>query len=265
MKRYKILIGVFVIVLLVFLPIIIFFNKNSYKGSDYRVGIFADNGVAVVSLSRSRKMINFLRVSPEARIWIPGGMGWYRSEVVKKIINQENKKNLYDDVLFYNFGFRADKILFLKDVDNWRGKLWFRIRLNSLISKNEELDNDVDIKSDWLDKIMMRDFSEANIFNEDLKLSIINVGKEAGLANFIGKNLERMGFAVTSVISDENSEVDGCMVLYGESVEKTYSWNLLKDVFNCNFKKESLLNNNEIEIYLDDKFASMIKYSSYKK
>lgn len=244
---------------------IVFFKKNNVSRGDYRVGIFADNGIAIVSLSRPRKMINFLKVSPEAKIWIPEGMGWYRSEVVKKIISQENKKKLYDEVLFYNFGFKADKIIFLKNVDNWRSKLWLRIKLNNLINKNEQLDNDVDIKSDWLDKIMMRDFSESKVFNEDLKLSVINTGKETGLASFIGKNLERMGFSVTSVVSDDDTKTDGCVLLYGDGVEKTYSWNLLKEIFNCNSKKESLLNNNEIELYFDDKFASVIKYSSYKK
>lgn len=264
MKKYKILVGLIFSLLLIVLLIFIL-KKNNSGGSDYRVGFFADNGIAIVSFSGSRKMVNLLKVSPEAKIWIPEGMGWYRSEVVKKIVSQENKKNLYDEILFYNFGFKADKIVLLRDINNWRSKLWLRIKLSKLIYKDEQLDNDIDIKSDWLDKIMMRDFSESKIFTEDLKLSVINTGKETGLAGFIGKDLERMGFSVTSVTSDESTKIDGCVLFYGNNVEKTYSWTLLKEIFDCSYKKESSLNDDEVELYFDDKFASVIKYSSYKK
>ncbi len=264
MKKYKLLIGLGVFLLFLLL-IFIFFNKKKNEGDDYRIGVLADDGIAMVSVSKQRRMTNFLKVSPEAKIWIPEGMGWYRSEVVSKILDQENKKNLANDVLFYNFGFRADKIFFLKSVDNWRNKLWLRIKINNLIIKTEQLNNDSDIKSEWLDKIMMRDFSDSKVFDEDLKISVINTSKETGLAGFISKNLERMGFLVVSVLSGENTDVDGCTILYGDQVEKKYSWGLLKEIFNCKIEKELSLNGDEVELYFDDKFTSVIKYNTYSK
>ena len=75
-----------------------------------------------------------------------------------------------------------------------------------------------------------------------------------------------MGFSVISVTSEEGAEtVDGCTILYREGVEETYSWAILKKLFDCRQVKEQSLNSGEVELYFDDKFASMIQYPSYKK
>lgn len=267
MKRYKTVFILLFLFLLITLFLLAVLRNKKNKGDDYKIGVFADDGVALISISKTRNMINFLKVSPEAKIWIPGGMGWYRSGVVKKILTQENRNDLYQDILFYNFGFMADKTVSLKKVDNWRNKFWLRVKLNSLINKDEIMENDSDTESDWLNEIMLRDFSESKVFDEDLKISITNISKENGLASFVTDNLERLGFSIISVSTGENSDMDECTILYGDGVEKTYSWDLLKSLFgkNCKMSKDISLNNGEIELYFDDKFASMIKYSSYKK
>ena len=101
MKKDKwVWLGLILVILSIVLTI--WLKNRELSGSDYRIGVFGDDGVAVVSISKSRQMINVLKVSPEAKMWIPGGMGWYRSEVVKKILNQENKKDLFDQILFCN-------------------------------------------------------------------------------------------------------------------------------------------------------------------
>lgn len=265
MKKDKwVWLGLILVILSIVLTI--WLKNRELSGSDYRIGVFGDDGVAVVSISKSRQMINVLKVSPEAKMWIPGGMGWYRSEVVKKILNQENKKDLFDQILFCNFGLVADRIISVRKVDDWQTRFWWRVKSANLITKNEVLNKDSDVDSDWLDKIMLRDFSESKVFDEDLKISVINVSEENGLAGFVTKGLERMGFSVVSVTSEENTEMaDGCVVLYGEEVEEKYSWVLLKRLFNCNQVKEPSLNSGEVELYFDDKFASMIQYPSYKK
>jgi hypothetical protein len=265
MKKYKTILIASLIIFLIVMTI--FFVKKSRldNGDDYQIGIFANDGVALVSISRSRNMINFLGIDGQANMWIPEGMGWYRSEVIKKILTQENKRDLAEEVLFYNFGFMADKIVFLDKIDNWRSKFWWRIRLGNLINKSEILDGDSDIESDWLNEIMLRDFSETKVFDEDLKVSVINVSEENGLAAFITNNLERSGFSVISVSTSEKDDINTCTILYGDGVDGTYAWALLKRIFDCKTSFDLSLNSGEIEIYFDDSFASMIKYSSYKK
>ena len=236
------------------------------RGNDYRIGIFADDGIAVVSFSKSRKMVNLLKIGGDSKVWIPEGMGWYRSEVVKKILFQENRRDLYDEILFYNFGFVADKIVTLKKVDNWRGKFWWRLKIDNLINKSEELFGDNDVESDWLNEVMLRDFSESKVFDEDLKVSVVNISGENGLAGFITNNLERLGFWVVSVSTGDKGEMDNCAVLYGDGVAESYSWVLLKRIFSeCDFTNDISLNAGEVELYFDDKFTEMINYSSYKR
>jgi hypothetical protein len=266
MKKYKIIFGLLLLCFLLFFLVIAGVKNKDKKGDDYRIGIFADDGIAMVSISKSRNMINFLKLNPESKVWIPKGMGWYRSEVVKKILSQENKKDLYKDILFYNFGFAADKIVTLKKVDAWRNKFWWRIKVGNLINKSEELNGDSDTKSDWLNEVMLRDFSESKVFEEDLKVSVINISEGNGLAGFITNNLERLGFSVVSVSTGDKKEGNGCTILYGEEVEKSYSWVLLKDIFvDCEKVSDLSLNSDEIEFFFGDGFTSMINYSSYKR
>jgi hypothetical protein len=266
MRRYKLLLGLLILFVLLMSIVVMVVNGSKNKGDDYRIGVFADDGIAMVSISKPRRMINFLKINSESKVWIPQGMGWYRSEVVKKFLDQENRKDLYNDIFFYNFGFVADKVVILKKIDNWRSKFWWKIEMGNLINKSEELTKDSDVESDWLNEIMLRDFSDSKVFNEDLKVSVINISQENGLAGFITNNLERLGFFVISVSTGNQSESDNCRILYSKEVEQNYSLELLKNIFSsCDSVSDLSLNNREVEIYFSDKFASVIKYSSYKK
>ncbi len=263
-NKFKIILALALIGFLIIVILISNFKKKDSQGSDYKIGILADNGVAMVSLSKERQMINYLSVSEDSQIWIPGGMGWYRNQVIKKILVQEKKTNLVKDMLFYNFGFVADKVVILKKTTDWQQKFWWRLfRSNNLISKTEKLEGDIDKGGAFLDKIMPRDFSETKVVNDDLKLSIINSSGVDGLANFMTKQLERSGFSVVSVT--DGVDLDKCKLSYGQGVEKTFSWKILKSIFDCQTEGDSSLNEGEVEIYLDEKFSEVIKYPSYKK
>lgn len=265
-NRKKKILGLIVLLLLVLMAIIPLFFKKTEKGSDYRIGVMADDGLAIVSISKGRQMINVLKIEPDSQIWIPKGMGWYRGEVIKKILLQEKKEYLFSDILFYNFGFVADKIVSVKKVDDWKSKFWLRLRqANNYLNKEEWLKGDVDKNDDFLDRVMVRDFSETKLVDEDLKLSVINLSEANGLANFMTKRIERMGFSVISVSSDEEMNLDKCLILYGDEIETTFSWKLVDKLFDCNKTNDSSLNENEIEFYFDDNFSTMIKYPSYKK
>ena len=264
-NKNKIILGVGVILVLGVMILVSSFRKREEKGSDYRIGILADDGISMITISSERQMINFLSLEPNSLVWIPEGMGWYRNEVIKKILVQEKKTNLVNKILFYNFGFVADKTVVLNKTGDWQSRFWWLLlRNNDLIKKTEKMTGDVDKNEAFLDKIMVRDFSETKVINDDLKLSIINVSDFDGLANFVTEKLERAGFSVISVTNGEES-LEKCKILYGGGVSQTYSWQMLTNLFDCENNEDSSLNEGEVEIYLDKNWAQMIKYSSYKK
>ena len=159
-NKNKIIVGLVLIFVLVIMILISSFKKKSQAGSDYRIGILAEDGISMVTISPERQMINFLSLNSDSQVWIPGGMGWYRNEVIKKILVQEKKTNLINEILFYNFGFVADRIINLNQTGDWQSKLWLLLlRNNDLIKKTEVMAGDVDKNEAFLDKIMVRDFS----------------------------------------------------------------------------------------------------------
>ncbi len=265
MKKNKIFI---ILSLLIFsvLVFFLFFNKKKTKGSDYKIGVLADDGVALVSISRERKMINVLKIDSEAKLWIPGGLGWYRNVVVKKILEQEKKTELLKDIIFYNFGYKSDKLLYLKTVDSWKNVYWWKLLFyNNFLIKEEVVKNDIDLSEDYLDEVMVRDFAQTKIIEEDLKISVINSSDVTGLANFMTKRFERLGFSVISVGNEISEKKKDCQILYGKEAVGTYSLSLIKELLKCVDKEDYGLNSNEIEVYFDDNFSSMIEYPSYNK
>jgi hypothetical protein len=92
---------------------------------------------------------------------------------------------------------------------------------------------------------------------------VINSSNVDGLANFITKQLERAGFSVVSVT--DGDDLDKCKLAYGQGVEKTFSWKVLKGLFDCETERDSSLNEGEAELYLGENLAEVIKYPSYKK
>lgn len=263
-KLVKLIFGVIILLLIGFGVVFSLTNKEKEKGSDKKIAVLADDGIAIVSISSERKMINTLVISPDVQVWIPEGLGWYRSSAVKKILQQERKINLFDKILFYNLGFVADKTIVLKKIDDWKRKFWWEYFWNSgkMILKEEIIKKDIREEGDLLDEVMVRDFSENKLVNEDIRLSVINTTNNDGLADFMAKNLERLGFSVISVGGGTNN--DGCQIVYGDKVKETFSWKILKELIDCPQKEDLSLNEGEVELYFDEKFASVIKYSSYK-
>lgn len=254
------------LLILFVLSVFIFFRGRQEQGSDFKIGILADDGVALVSISKERKMINVLKIDPEAKLWIPGGLGWYRNIAIKKILQQEKKIDLLNDIIFYNFGYKADKLLYLKTIDGWKNIFWWKLMFyNNFLTKEEMVKNDIDLSEDFLDEVMIRDFAQIKVIEEDLKLSIINITEVSGLANFMTKRFERLGFSVILVGNDVGGEKKVCQILFGEETANTYSLSLIKKIINCEAKEDFGLNRNEIEIYFDDQFSGVIEYPSYNK
>lgn len=240
-------------------------KKTSIEGSDFKLAILADDGVALVSISPERKMINVLKLKDDAKLWIPGGLGWYRNEVVKGLLKQEKKMDLVDELFFYNFGFKADKLLVTDKIDDWKIKYWLKYRLNvgKMLLKEEIINRDIIEEENLLDEVMIRDFSETNLAKEDLKLSIFNLTNINGLANFIARRFEWLGFSVVSTESLVDMEVDDCLIKYGGEVDKSLGWKTINESITCKKEYDENLNKGEIEFYFGDNFSSVIKYPSY--
>ena len=271
----KIFLGIILLLFLAVLILVGFLKKrDKNENLDYKLGIVANDGIALVSISNERKMINVLNLGKEVDVWIPNGMSWYNNTKIKNILEQDKKTDLADDVLWYNFGFMTDKVLFLNSINDWEKDStlisnlgffnWFKYKLNygKMFLKREQINGSLSENEIFLSEIMVRDFSESRLNNEELRLSIFNNTSESGLATFMTKRLEWSGFSVVS--TDNNEEkVDKCLMVYGDKVEENYGWKMINKIFDCDKKYDQTLNENEMELYFGDNLASMIKYSSY--
>lgn len=238
-------------------------NKRS---SDFKIGILADDGIALVSISLERKMINILKLENETKVWIPGGLGWYRNISVKQILKQEKKMDLVDEIFFYNFGFKADRVVVLNKSDDWKKKFWLRFKwnYNKVLMKEEVFRGELKDQVNLFDEIMIRDFSETNLIKEELLLSVFNTTEINGLAGFLSRRLEWLGFSVMTIETLIDEEVDHCLIKYGSQVDDSLSWKIITEIFDsCDRKYDDNLNQREIEFYFGDQFSSMIKYPSY--
>ncbi len=273
--NFKIFLGMILLLGLMVLVLIGFFKKKDRNENlDYKLGIVANDGLSLVSISNERKMINVLNLGTEVDVWIPQGTSWYNHTKVKDILVKEKKVELANDIFWYNFGFLVDKVLFLDSVDDWRGDsilinnlgfgkwLKYKINYDKMFLKNEQINGSIQEDKLFLDEIMVRDFSESRLNNEELRLSIFNNTSESGLANFMTEKLEWSGF---SVVSTDNSDekIDRCLMVYGDKVEANYGWKMINKIFDCDKKYDQTLNENEIELYFGDDFTSMIQYSTY--
>lgn len=275
MKNIKIKVGIF---LLLFLGVIVFFGfwskREKDQNLDYKLGIIANDGMALVSISNERRMVNELSLGEEVEVFIPNGMSWYKNTKIKNILEQEKKIEVAKDIFWYNFGFFPDKILILNSVDQWKsGRVliknlgffnWLKYKINygKMLFKQEKINGSLGENELFLDEIMVRDFSESRLNNEELRLSIFNNTNESGLADFMAKRLSWSGFSVVSI--DNNSEkVDKCLIVYGNKADLNYGWKIINRIFDCDKKKDETFNDNELQLYFGDNLVLMINYSSY--
>ena len=265
-KKVSVYLGLGILFLLLFLLILSFVFKNKKDGVDFKIGIIADDGVALVSISPERKMMNILKVDSESKIWIPEGLGWYRNMTVKKILKDEKKMGLANDIFFYNFGFKADRVVVLKNIDDWKNKFWLRYRLNynQLLMKEELVSGDFREQKNIFDELMVRDFSESALFEEELLLSVFNTSEINALASFMSRRLEWLGFSVMTTETLIDEDIGLCLIKYGDGVKESLGWKMIEDLFDkCNYEYDYNLNSEEIELYFGEEFSSMIKYPSY--
>lgn len=241
---------------------------------DLRLAVVAADGVGIVSVSPSRRMINVFRTGPEVQLWIPGGLSWYRSDRIKRIIQSENRQKELDQLFFYNFGFTGDKVMTLARFEDWKTNRnlilnlgiynWVRYKMlaKNMLTKEDTYTDKMD-RSDLTEEIFQRDFSDDGLVDEQLRVTVINASEWSGMASWLASRLEWMGMSVVGLETSEE-KVNGCrFVISGEETRKLKSYKAMHKLWKC----ESLIDDNmekmEMEIYLGGGFGEMIKYSSY--
>jgi len=259
----KLFLGIILLLFLMFLVLLSLFKRDgSDKNLDYKLGIIAPDEITLVSISNERKMINVLNLGEES------------SKEFKRIVEKENNTDLIKHIFWYNFGFYPDKILNLNSTSQWKNNdvlienlgflnwLKYKKDYGKMLLKQEKINGLLSENRLILDEILVRDFSESKLNNEELRLSVFNNTNESGLAGFITKRLEWSGFSVVSNDND-TQKINNCLIVYGNKVDQNYGWKLINKIFNCDKKFDENLNENELELYFGDNFASVIKYSSY--
>lgn len=255
---------IFILFLIVLVAgmLIFFLKKSKWDGKgDFKIAVVGGDKIGIVSISPERKMVNTLEVEGEVLVWIPGGLGWYRSDRIKRVVGQERMEKNIDPIFFYNLGFLPDKVIYVEKFEDWkRGRGIINLN-NQLIYKKEIIKNNLSEDNWLLDEVMARDFADSRLTNDELRLSIINATNEGKLANFIAKRLEWFGFSVVSVDNSE-TKVEGCLILFGPKSEESLGFEKL-NFFGCEKRADSDLNENEVELYFGDKYTQMLKYSTY--
>lgn len=256
---------------------LIFLGIREISNDDFKIAVVSDDGIMVRSISWQRGMVNELWVDGKVSVWVPRGMGWYQSGKIGKLLEQEKKEYLANEVMFYNFGFVPDIVVWEND-KNWLANLtvikkWGVVNyLHYLISrprmmvKQEVINSDLASETDLLNQVIQRDFADSRILGEDLRLTVYNVSQSQGLAGFISRILEWNGFEVVGVDNYSGDFSDKCLVNYGEAVEKNYSFKVIQKEFSdCRFQESSELDPLALELYFGDSYSQMLNYPSYNK
>ena len=269
MKKYKYWLGLVGLVIVFGLGRWVWQNRRS----DYRMGVVADDGLMMVNISFDRGMVNTASLKGEAEVWLPSGFDWYRVDRVKKLLDLEKKEDLAPLIFYYNFGFLPDKILFLDNflwdknvilIKSLGFDFWLRFGYwrEQMIFKDEMIEKEISRREWLLSEMMVRDFADNRLLNQDLRISLFNTTDSEGMAEFLGNRLSWAGFSVLGTGNSEE-EVPGCKLVIGDKVEKSFGWQSLGGIFDCEIKKDLSLADYEVEIYIGEEWVQMINYSGY--
>jgi len=245
-----------------------------WRDDDFRIGIVTPNDVALLSISPGRGMINLLTVDSEVELWLPGGMGWYQANRIKKIFEKDKNMELIFKTLYYNFGFIPEKIVYLEKVSDWRNWSlikylgpfdWVRYKIfqENWLYKSEVISRSLSMEKENLDEILPRDFSDNELLSGEVKISVVNASGENGLGSFVADRLNWMGFSVVGVETETDRKE--CQIMSTTTPSEITKKNVdnLAKMFGCSQTSNVAMLPDEAIIYLGQNYAQMLKYSTY--
>ncbi|RLC34061.1 hypothetical protein DRH14_03770 [Candidatus Shapirobacteria bacterium] len=254
-------------------------NKDNWnkEKQDFRFSTMSDDGWHLFSVSEARRMINVIEVDDQTKLWVPGGYSWYDCDKVVKLLKEEKREDLLDEVLFYNFAFISEKNVKLKDWRSWKS-FYFWVKnfgifravhflsiKDDLLFKLENVDVD-NFNSELMSKWLSRDLADNSLLEGEVEVKVFNNSGERGLANFVAKRLSWAGYLVNEVGSGK--EKFESKLAYGGNKEKLANfkaWLNLKKFFgNCQTVYMEDLGEKQFSLELGKDWAKLIKYSSYE-
>lgn len=262
-----------ILILIILIGLFLFFKRN-WKNEDVKVGILTPKGISILSISPGREMVNILNLKSNVMVWVPGGMGWYQSDKIKKICENEKDEKLTKDIFYYNFGFFPDKVAVFENADEWRSLSsikylgavnWLRYKIfeGEWLFKEENINSDLKNNLEKFEEILPRDFADSKLLNGEIKMSVYNASNEDGLGSFVADRLNWMGFNVVEV--ENSSQRNDCILMSKDTknqLTKSYV-ELLSSLFNCSQTSNNSLLDGEVILYLGQNYASMLKYNNY--
>jgi hypothetical protein len=241
---------------------------------DLKIGVIDDSGLRVINISPERRMINVLKVVGGVEVWIPEGLGWYRADKVRRVLDQEDKKVLLGKIYFYNFGFIPEMIWDEDDLENWMESSNLSRRLGigdyllyekqswGMVINETEIKNNLDDQQSTLGNVIPRDFADMGLGSEDVRIGVYNCSREDKLASFLSDRIEWAGMNVTTV-ENSSEKVERCLMTAKDFKVTSKTVGLLRQIFDCEEKVDTGVGDNEIDLYFGEGYVSMLKYSNY--
>lgn len=245
--------------------------------TDLRLGLVSDKGLELVSVMPQRRMINVLRIEGEMLLWVPGGLGWYRAEALKRLLVQENKTGILGGVFFYNFGFIPQKIVAVdgsKQWDDWEnlrktmgiwGAVSYKWRKGEWYVGETWWKKEVDTGEEELGEVVFRDFASEDLIDRDLKVWVVNESGVDGIGKFVAKRLDWAGFSVMGASGEEVGTVpSGCRLVFGKVAKESREYlEIVGKLLECEVAEFSDMSDDQVRLSVGEKFSEMIKYQSY--
>lgn len=242
-------------------------GKKNWSDDDLRMSVINEKGIVLRTVSWQRRMVNELLIEPQVQVWIPKGMGWYRSGDISKVLKQENNPRLAKDILLYNFGFVPQNLTIDRTEENWGliNEIRYFFAKNEMMIKKETVSDSLSKSKENLDEILPRDFADNRMLREDIRASIYNLGQSNGLANFVASFLERAGITILGVdTADSGDKPKACQIVFGPGTDNSGVGKFIKEnLGECDVKNDEGLSSGEIELYFGDGYAKMLNYDSY--
>lgn len=236
--------------------------------NDFRVAYIDQKGIRLESWSKQRRIKNILTIDKSVGVWIPRGLGWYESDKISRLLQQEDKKELAREILYTNFGYDAGMIFFDGRNEPWWLKYFdfLFVYYYGILTKEDFLNRQLTEAEELLATMMPRDFADSQLVEQSKKISVYNLGDSDGLAGFVARFVEWSGMRVMAVSNlNQNIDFEICKIISANIKAETVTEKTLRRLFpDCQWVEGQSLNDGEIEIFLSDGYARMLNYQSYK-
>lgn len=231
---------------------------ENIEAVDVRTVYLGDREVVLETASAKRELLSEIRIAEGVKLWIPEGLGWYEAGKIKKLLEQEKKMDLVPQIMFFNFGFSADRVVTTEDQVGWR------VPERKLNRKTETVAGKLADNEEMLNLVMVRDMADSRLLAEDIRVSVYNTGKSPGLAALATKMLERAGLTVVTVDNYPEMEETGCRIRWGvQAANDPILGQVMGLLGDCRQEAAGDLAAGEVVIYMGERYAQMINYDSY--